>query len=276
MSSHALHNEQSGLKKALLSLTVKVLRPLIRILLRHGMSSQEFTEISRWVFVDVAMGDDEFQLPGRKQFKSRAAILTGLSRKEVLRLCQLPPPDESDEITTSNRAARVLTGWTENPLFCDDKDKPRDLPFKGDTGSFTDLVRLYSGDVPPRAILDELRRSGAVEETEDGVVKLRQLSYFPEVGSPDELDVVRICANDLLSTMEHNLRPGVEVKFPQRQVYSARIPEEALEEVRDYVRKETETMARRVHHFIYDRSDEVKKSGKTYYRTGLGLYYFES
>lgn len=267
--------EQPLVQKALVRLAVKVLRPLARILLRHGMSSVEFNEISRWVFVDVAMTDPQFSIPERSQSKSRVAVLTGLSRKEVLRLREMTAPDQAEEFSSSNRAARVLTGWTENPMFSDDKDQPRELPLKKGAPSFADLVRMYSGDMPYRVVLDELLRSGAVE-VEGGRVRLRKLSYFPASGSREELEIVAMCASDLISTMEHNCRPGCTVKFPQRAVYSARVPEEALPTVREFIRKETDTLARRVHHFITDISDHVKEPATHHRRAGLGLYYFES
>ncbi len=267
--------EQPVVQKALVRLAIRVLRPLVRILMRHGMSSVEFSEISRWVFVDVAMSDAQFALPQRRQSKSRVAVLTGLSRKEVLRLTEMSSPDEAQDFASSNRAARVLTGWTENPMFSDDKDQPRALALKKGAPSFADLVRMYSGDMPYRVVLDELIRSGAVE-LEGDRVRLRKLSYFPSSGSEEQLQIVAMCASDLISTMEHNCRPGCTVKFPQRAVYSSRVPEEALPTVREFIRKETDALARRVHHFITDISDHVKEPTVRHHRAGLGLYYFES
>src|SRR5690606_40469821 len=86
---------QLDIKRKLVRMSVRILRPLIRVLLRHGMSCQDFTEIARWVYVDVAMKDSEFALKSRsKQFKSRAAVITGLSRKAVLRLLDVRGPDD--------------------------------------------------------------------------------------------------------------------------------------------------------------------------------------
>lgn len=278
-TAFALDDQQQETKSRLVRLVVRVLRPLVRLLLRHGMSCQEFTEISRWVYVDVAMRDREFALKSRsKQFKSRAAVITGLSRKEVLRLLDFKGPEELEEIQPLNRAARVLTGWTSNELFCSGKDKPRVLPIKGGTGSFHDLVRLYSGDVPPRAVLDELRRCGAVEIIDGDSVRLKRFAYFPETGSSEEIDLINMMAGDLLDTVDHNTTNSLPADQgrPYRAAFSSRLPEEVMEDVRDFVRKELKATSRKVHHYVSEREDKVKHSDKRYYRAGLGLFYFES
>lgn len=275
----ALDAYQKDVKQRLVRLVARILRPLIRILLRHGMSCQEFTEIARWVYVDVAMRDKEFALKTRsKQFKSRAAVITGLSRKEVLRLSEFEGVDALEEIEPYNRAARVMTGWTENPVFCDAKDKPKILPIKGGAGSFHDLVRLYSGDVPPRAVLDELRRCGAVEIIDADSVRLKQIVYFPRTDSVDMLDVVEMMTGDLLETLDYNMANKVAKGEgrPCRIAVSARLPESAIEEVRAYVRKEVDALSRKVHHFVSEREDKTRRPGRQYFRAGLGNFYFES
>ncbi|MEE8118099.1 MAG: DUF6502 family protein [Gammaproteobacteria bacterium] len=186
----ARQKEQDRLVKTrLISLAEKMLRPLVRLLIRYGMSCQEFSEIVRWVFVDTVMHEKEFALGGRsKQFKSRAAVLTGLSRKEILRLTGIPQPQDSDAMQSCNRAARVLTGWCENKEFLDASGRPRVLKFRSGQGSFAELVRQYSGDVPPRAILDELKRCEAVTMIGNGEVHFRQFSYHAPVSNYDEIE----------------------------------------------------------------------------------------
>ena len=72
-----------SLTLGLLSAYRKLLQPLVRILIRQGISYGELSEILKGVFVEVA--DRDFGLPGRKISQSRIAIITGLTRKEVAR-----------------------------------------------------------------------------------------------------------------------------------------------------------------------------------------------
>jgi hypothetical protein len=60
----------------------RLLNPLVRILIRNGVTATETADLIRRVFVDAATSE-EFQLPGRRLSDTRVAILTGLSRKEV-------------------------------------------------------------------------------------------------------------------------------------------------------------------------------------------------
>src|SRR5512142_337944 len=140
-----------NLNKALTSEVLRMLRPLVRILLRNGVSFGTFADLAKAVFVDVA--DKEFGIPGRKQTISRISVMTGLTRKDVVRLQELGSPEDAVAERRYNRAARVVAGWVRDPRFRSG-DEPAALPPEGEGASFAALVHAYSGDVPPRAILD--------------------------------------------------------------------------------------------------------------------------
>lgn len=195
------------LHKALVILVVRILRPIARVALRHGMSSIEFEEIARWVFVDTALRDPAFSLSGRnKQFKSRAAILTGLSRKEVMRLSRQPPPGEQGEVLCRNRAARVLAGWM-SPPYADGRGRPRVLSLKDGNDSFMHLVKSCGGDVPYRAILDELLESGVVERVNGKGLRVKPGARGYPRSSPEVLQKAGDGIDGLLATMERHLHP---------------------------------------------------------------------
>ena len=75
---------EQEIKHGILDAYRRLLKPLIRILLRNGVGFDEFAEIGKAVYVDVA--STEFKVPHRKMSQARIAILTGLTRKEVARL----------------------------------------------------------------------------------------------------------------------------------------------------------------------------------------------
>lgn len=270
----SLEQSQPDMKRTVIAMTVKVLRPLIRLLLRHGLSSQEFTEISRWLYVDLAMEENEFHLAHRKPTKSRAAVLTGLSRKEVMRLREASTPEENESIKSYNRAARVLTGWTGDPMFMSG-NSPRVLSIIGKSPSFKDLVKQHSGDMPYRAVLDELEHCGVVEIIDDDHVKLRKSAYVPCAGSEDELDIIGMSAGDLLSTMEYNSRVKSADKKPQKQIYSLTVPEEKLAQLRQWLSDATQGFVDKAHHEIINTADKAQTPAKGHRRAGVGVYYFE-
>ena len=197
--------KQPVLQRALVALMVRTLRPIARIALRHCMSCLEFEDIARWVFVDVALNDPVLSLRGRsRQFKSRAAILTGLSRKEVMRLSRQPTPGDGHELKSRNRAARVVAGWLLPP-FVDGRGAPRVLPVKGGSDSFLHLVRICGGDVPYRAILDELLECGVVEQVNGKGLRLKSKGKLYPRGSHEALQKAGDGLDGLLAHVEKHL-----------------------------------------------------------------------
>src|SRR5512140_1048053 len=187
--------------KALSAAVASLLRPLVRLLLRNGIPYRTFSDIAKRVYVDVAM--EEFGIPGRKQSKSRVSILTGLSRKEVLRVRRLPSQDDLGAADMYNRAARVIGGWVRDPRFHPESGHPKDLPFDGDASCFRELVKRYSGDAPARAVLDELLRVGAVERTPEGKIRLVERSYIPKTGGIEKIGILGVDTSDLIATIDH-------------------------------------------------------------------------
>ena len=199
--------KQPVLQRALVSLMVRVLRPIARIALRHCMSCLEFEDVARWVFVDVALNDPTLSLGRRgKQFKSRAAILTGLSRKEVMRLSRQAAPGADGDIVSRNRAARVVAGWMLPP-YVDGRGAPRVLPIKGNGESFLHLVRSCGGDVPYRAIMDELLDSGVAERVNGKGLRLKSRGKLFPRGSHDSLQKAGDGLDGLLANVERHLHP---------------------------------------------------------------------
>src|SRR4030043_94177 len=161
---------KAQVSQALSAAVTTLLRPLVRLLLRNGVPYRTFSDLAKRVYVDVAT--EEFGVPGRKQSKSRVSILTGLSRKEVLRVKRLPGPNDMGASQRYNRAVRVISGGGRDRIFTNESGDPVDLPFEGGNASFKRLVRLYSGDAPARAILDELLRVGSVDGPAGGKMHL--------------------------------------------------------------------------------------------------------
>src|SRR6478735_10410648 len=62
----------------------RLLRPLVRLCIRSGMTFPALAQLLRELFVNVA--EHEFALRGKDQTDSRVSLLTGIHRKEVGRL----------------------------------------------------------------------------------------------------------------------------------------------------------------------------------------------
>ena len=261
--------------RALYAAIVRLLRPFVRILLRNGVSYGTFSDLIKWVYVDVAT--NEFGIKGRKQSNSRVSIITGLSRKEVMRVRNLSQPDDHASAEKYNRAARVISAWRREKDFLDAEGKPASLPMVGPVGTFSELVKRFGGDVPARATLDELIRVGAVARLEDGRVSLLTRSYIPESGDADKHHILGTDVGHLISTIDHNLKHGAIDPFFQRKVAYDNLPDEVLLKFRRLSAKRGQALLESLDRWLaqHDRdvTPTVKGSGRN--KAGLGIYYFE-
>jgi hypothetical protein len=260
--------------KALTSAVLRILRPLVRILLRNGVSYGTFTDLAKAVFVDVA--DKDFSIPGRKQTVSRISVLTGLTRKDVVRLQELGSPEDAVAERRYNRAARVVAGWVRDRRFSS-AETPAELSFDGEANSFSELVRAYSGDVPPRAILDELTRVGAVARTSDGRVRLLARAYVPQTGDEDKLHILGTDVALLIATIDHNLRHGKETPRFQRKVAYDNLPVEIIPKFQALSREKGQQLIEEMDAWLsqHDRDINPDVTGTGRKHAGIGIYYFE-
>lgn len=222
MEAPSIH--PSVMRRTLLLFAETVLRPVIRMLLRFGLSYPEFNQISRKLFVDVAMQEPEFRIPRRRrQYKSRVALLTALSRKEVLRLLEAKRPVDDAQLQQSNRAARVLEGWLSDNRFLNERGEPLPLPFKAADGrrSFSLLVAEYSGDIPPRAILDELLATATCAASGDDDIRVVRSDYVARTFDVETMTAAAMRATAYLGKIDNQLA-GIETSRdrPEPGVYT--------------------------------------------------------
>ena len=256
----------------------KLLQPLVRILIRYGVSYGEVNEVLRSVFVEVAERD--FDMPGRKTSQSRIAILTGLTRKEVAKQKTILDSGEALEIVSNlNRVARVLEGWHMDPDFTGPYGMPLELPFDSASGrSFVELVRRHSGDMAPRAMADELMRVGAIERLSSGSLKVLTRAYFAEHLRPDALQRFGEVVRDFVATHEYNIRrktvgPG---RF-ERIVYAADgLRADLLPAFEVLLRSKGQTLLVELDNWIsaQESTPSPQRSGTKRVRTGVGIYHF--
>ncbi len=267
---------KNKLENTITSAVLRLLRPLVRILLRNGIPHGTFSELAKWVYTDVA--SREFGIKGRKQTVSRVAILTGLTRKEVKRLREIPSMRDVVHAERYHRAARVIGGWLKDPRFTDESKQPRELPMDDPQDGFAALVKAYSGDIPVRAILDELERVGVVEkEKEEGTVRLLSRGYVPKTGRLEKIHILGEDAHDLMASIDHNLVQPPSEAFLQRKVFYDNIPKSKMKDMRDELFKLGEAFIQRVDRVIssYDRDANPSVKGKGRSSASLGVFYFE-
>ncbi|MCE5264415.1 MAG: DUF6502 family protein [Deltaproteobacteria bacterium] len=267
------------MNRALSAAVVRILVPLVRMLLRQGVSYGTFADLAKWVYVDVAM--QEFGIDRRKQSTSRVSILTGLSRKEVTRVRQIPRPDDLANAERYNRAARVIAAWRREADFLDADGRPALLSMSGRGATFSELARRFSGDVPARAILDELIRSGSVERLSDGLIRLCDRAYVPKASEIDKVHILGTDVGHLISTIDHNLEPAPSLPLSQplfqRKVAYDNLPDEFLPRLRKMTARRGQAFLEKMDRWLagHDRDTNPDAAGTGRNKAGIGIYYFE-
>ncbi|UCD82198.1 MAG: hypothetical protein JSW26_12465 [Desulfobacterales bacterium] len=261
--------------KPLYAAILRLLRPLARILLKNGVSFSTFSDLAKWIYVDVAT--KEFGIEGRKQSTSRVSVITGLSRREVMRVRKLPRPDVTASTERHNRAARVIAAWRREPDFQDAGGKPAPLPMEGRGATFSELIKRFSGNVPPRAVLDELVNVGAVKRMEDGRVCLLTRAYIPRNIDAHKLNILGTDVQHLISTIDRNLKPETTEPLFQRKVSYDNLPDEVLPKFRKLFNKRAQALLESADQWLarHDRDVTPAVKGTGSNRAGFGIFFFE-
>lgn len=246
------------------------LGPVIRVLLRTGVTWRDFSELGKALFVKIAT--EEFGIRGRPTNSARTAILTGLDRREVSKLRRMSGRTTSPSIGFVSKPTLVLGAWHNDPAFRDANGKPRELETDGGAGSFAELVRRVAPGIPVVAMIKELRGAGAIEELPDGRLRVLKRTYIPADFSENQ---IRLWASDLESlgtTIEHNLwRRGRSAPRFQRRAINANVDARKLAEFREFLQSEGQAFLERVDDWLAAH-ESVDGDGV---RLGVGVFHIE-
>ncbi len=170
---HLCVNNQPTL---ILERVLRVLQPLVRLLVRNGVTYPVLAAALKRVFLDAARA--ELAQRGMSQTDSAVTLLCGVHRRDVRQLTRAAAEAAPAPL---GLAAQVVAQWMSNPAFHGAQGHPAALPRSGSAASFDTLVASVSLDVRPRAVLDELLRLGVVLEGEQGI-QLEGSGFAPRQG----------------------------------------------------------------------------------------------
>lgn len=266
------HIMSRSIQQTLAKSILRLLRPLIRILLRNGMAYDSFSALAKQIYVEVAF--DDFAPQGKKQTISRVSALTGLTRKEVKRLHELPTTEEVEVTERYNRATRVIGGWLNDKRFLNKEGETAELNLDDSAPSFNQLVKDYSGDIPTKAMLSTLEKAGTVE-VHSGKVELIQHAYIPGNDSIEKLLILGKDAAELISTINHNLEESDEPRF-QRKASNKNVSAESLGEFQALMSEKSMQLLEELDAWMSAHEvDAQKKPAERSSQTSVGVYYYQ-
>jgi len=240
MSSNV--SDKSGVQKTpatvaqpptvLVKAVCKLLRPLVKLLIRHQITYPFLINLLKSLYVEVA--EQEFRVDARRQSDSRINLLTGVHRKDVKRLRNedLGAQELPSNISTG---ARLIAYWLGSKEFLDKAGNPLPLTLRSNskptTPSFDDLVEhVCKQDIRPRVVLDDWLHLGIAHQDEHGRIILNTGAFTPDSGFDEKVFFFGKNLHDHISASTHNLSGG-HPPFFDRSVYYDRLSQASVEEL---------------------------------------------
>ncbi|KAB0266216.1 DUF6502 family protein [Microvirga brassicacearum] len=247
----------------------RLLRPLVRLLIRSGITLPMLTELLRELYVNVAEYD--FALSGKEQTDSRVSLLTGIHRKEVRRLRGAGAPVNAVPATVS-QTSRILARWLADPEFSDADGRPLPLPRIAEPlqPSFERLVVSVTRDVRPRAVLDEwLDRHLVIIDDQDRAV-LVQAAYVPRSGEDQQLYYLGRNLHDHIAAAVTNVE-APSPQFLERAVHYDGLTKELAEHLQQRSREVAMQALQKLNREAHAGSDGVLPGR---WRWNFGVYVY--
>jgi hypothetical protein len=207
-------------------------------MLRSGITFPVLTDMLRHLFVDVAVSDILTQKNARTD--SRISLVTGVHRKEIRRLREMPPdPAAPPEVVTM--ASQIIARWVGSAPFVDVDGQPRPLPRVVEPGSegpsFESLVASVTTDIRSRAVLDDWLQQGLVRLAPEGQVVLNAGAFVPRPGGQEQLFYFARNLHDHVAAAVANISADGAAPFLDRSVHYDRLTETQMRELEAFARE---------------------------------------
>lgn len=262
----------------------RLFNPLIRILIRNGVTATEATDLVKRVYVDAATSE-EFQLSDRRISDTRIAILTGLSRKEVHKL--RTEPDDKDSGTNLSRISRLIAAWNQDPDFTGPYGLPLAIPFDAkpasDAPSFTELVRRHGDEMTPRAMLDELLRTELASIDDDGLIRNSGRTYIPSKLDPAAVERLGRIVGRLADTLDFNnqVEESTFGRYEREVTTDIGLTEDQYRQFNYYLRAKCQQLLETIDNWLATQEGRLNTHDKPKVpqnakriMTGIGVFHF--
>lgn len=252
----------------------RVMRPLVRLMLRKGVTYTYFSDMLKGVFVEVA--EQEFRLDANAPSDSRISLLTGVHRKDVKRLRSEPADVEDDLPAAISLGAHLVSTWQTTSPFCTQPGEPAPLARLASTGgerSFDALVARVSKDIRARVVLDEWLRLGIARVDEHDRVHLETAAFIPQKGFDEKAAYFGHNVHDHACAAVHNLTAEGPPYFERSVHYDALSPA-SIVRLRDAVANEGMQALLAFNALASDLETRDARNPDARQRVTIGLYFY--
>jgi Family of unknown function (DUF6502) len=265
-----------SVKQNLLAAFRYLLKPLVRLAVKNAVDFPEFREALKEAYVDVAAR--QLLASGKSPTEEGIALITSIETSEVQKILGSDNGLKFGiEAQESNPLPTILAAWHTDAKFAGPYGVLRDVPFAPVSGvaapSFSELAAEYCPGFSPRVLLDELLRTGCVQEV-GGYFRALKRTYVPDPLSTQSILWFARVVHNICETLEINFRAeSVSGKgLMERTIYTVHsMSKQDLKEFDKFIRSRGQIFADDIDNWLSDRDkDEPGERVKT----GVGIYHY--
>jgi|ERR1022692_941206 hypothetical protein len=270
-----------------------LLKPIVRLAIKNGVSFPEFSEALKQAYVDVAAR--QLRTSGKDRTEEEISLMTSVQTTDIRNILR---SDSGAKFKVAaeqaNPLATLLAGWHTDVRYTGPYGVLRDLPFsagestpslrsgfsdvdqarESSTTSFSDLAEKYCPGISPRALINELVRTGCVQEVGTGFYRAIKRSYVPDPLSTQNILLFARVVHNVCESAEVNLRPeSADAQgLMERTVYTVHgITKKELKDFDKFIRVRGQAFADDIDNWLSDRDREGAEDSV---KTGIGFYHY--
>jgi len=260
--------------RPLIQALTRILRPVIRLLIRHQITYPYLAQLIKGVYLDVAMRD--LQTEGERATDSRLSMLTGVHRKDIRRLREQAPTALTAPRRPASLGAQIVSAWLSLPEFSDAHGEPRPLHRLTAQGepSFETLVNgVGKQDLRARSVLDEWLRAGLVRLDAEDRVHLQHQAFIPAEDFAQKAFFFGKNLHDHAAAAAHNLSSDKPPHF-ERSVYYNNLRPASVAKLRAIVDDDAMTLLKRINRKARELQTHDSGDAQANERFTLGVYFY--
>ena len=246
---------------------------------KNGVSFAEFSAALMHAYVDVA--SRQIKAAGTIASSEGIFVITGIEAKQVDKMLSAEAQVRAVgfDAQAGNPLPLILNAWHTDSQYTGPYGVTRDLEFTRRVGSeinaFSDLAAEYCPGISPRALLDELIRTGCVKDVGGGFYSALRRSYVPDPLSDESIRLVAQVVHNLCETLEVNLRPESRGSkgLMQRTVYTTSgLSIDSMKRLDGYLRERGQLFVEEIDDWFSTNQEREGSQGS--FQTGVGLYHY--
>lgn len=263
-----------------------VVAPLVRWLIRHGVTFPEFSSRLKRVFLAQARAELEAAALAKDPkaaikplTDSALSLMSGVHRRDIreFRLSDQAAAREPVVVAalpseSYGMAAQVFARWLSDSRYLESDNSPKPLSRTGDL-SFDNLVASISSDVRPRAVLDQLLRFDLVEF--DGtVLRVKAKGFVPRDGLEPMAQSLAANLQDHLATAVGNIEKNRNLL--EQAVFVDEIGAQSVQQLHALAVQTWQTSHRQLMQMAQEKfdADSPNPNTESRHRARIGIYFY--